>query len=110
MEIITGTADFDKAVKDSSFIMVDFYAEWCGPCKMMAPNIEDMLLDEKYSDLKVIKVNVDNDMDLADRYMINSIPALFFFKDGNLKPVYTEIGYHTLSELKTLVDKVRDIK
>jgi thioredoxin 1 len=65
-------------------VVVDFWAEWCGPCKMLGP-VLDEIAAEKGDAVKVVKVNVDEEPDLAVEYGIRNIPALFFFKDGELK-------------------------
>ena len=65
-------------------VVVDFWAEWCGPCKMLGP-VLDEIATEKGDAIKVVKVNVDEEPDLAVEYGIRNIPALFFFKDGELK-------------------------
>ena len=64
-------------------VVVDFWAEWCGPCKMLGP-VLDEIATEKGSTVKVVKVNVDEEPDLAVEYGIRNSPALFFFKDGEL--------------------------
>ena len=75
------TAEFDAAVKAASVAMVDFWAEWCGPCKMLAPAIED--LAKQYDGRALVgKVNVDEEPDLARRFGIMSIPTVVFLKDG----------------------------
>ena len=79
MEIIN-TANFDEKIKDG-LVLVDFFADWCGPCKMLAPVIEK-LANEFADKLTVYKVNVDDDPDLARKFGIVSIPSLFLFKDG----------------------------
>lgn len=65
-------------------VVVDFWAEWCGPCKMLGP-VLDEIATEKADSVRVVKVNVDDEPDLAVEYGIRNIPALFFFKDGELK-------------------------
>ena len=65
-------------------VLVDFWAVWCGPCRMIAPAIEQ-LADEYAGKVKVGKVNVDDNQDLAAEYRVNSIPAVFIFKGGQLK-------------------------
>ncbi|MDB6133656.1 MAG: trxA 2 [Verrucomicrobiales bacterium] len=78
-------ATFQQEVLQATVpVVVDFWAEWCGPCKMLSP-VLDEIAAEKGSAVKVVKVNVDEEGDLAAEYGISSIPALFFFKDGELK-------------------------
>ncbi len=72
---------FDKALASGQLLMVDFWADWCGPCKMLAPVIEG-LGDEYESKAIVGKVNVDEEQELAIRYGVMSIPTVIFFKDG----------------------------
>lgn len=72
---------FDKALGESKLMMVDFWAEWCGPCRMLGPLIEDLAV--KYADKAVVgKVNVDEEQELAIRYGVMSIPTVIFFKNG----------------------------
>jgi thioredoxin 1 len=77
--------NFDSEVINSSVpVLVDFWAEWCGPCKMIGPII-DQLSSELGEQAKVGKVNVDNARDLAVKYNVRSIPLLLFFKNGEVK-------------------------
>ena len=74
---------FDKALKQPGLLVVDFWAEWCGPCKMLGPVIEQLAAD--YDGKAVVgKVNVDDEPELAQKYAIMSIPTVMFFKDGEL--------------------------
>ena len=91
--------EFAEAVSNG-LVMVDFYADWCGPCKMMSPVLEQ-LQEEFHDNLKVIKVNVDNDMNLARQFGIMNIPNIYLFRDG--KPVNQIIGYHPYNDLKRFV-------
>ena len=80
---------FDKALNDSKLMMVDFWASWCGPCRMLGPVIED--LANQYEGKAVVgKVNVDDEQELAIRYGVMSIPTVIFFKDG--KEIDRKVG------------------
>ncbi len=90
--------NFDKEVIDSELpVLVDFWAEWCGPCKMLTPILEE-LSKELEKKMIVIKVNLDENQDLAMKYSIRSIPTLLLFKDGDL--VDTKVGLASKSDLK----------
>ena len=71
--------NFEELTKDG-LVLVDFYADWCGPCKMIAPVLEE--IDSEEQDLNIVKVNVDEQGVLAQRYGVMSIPTLVLFKDG----------------------------
>ena len=78
------SADFEKTVLQADVpVLVDFWAEWCGPCRRVAPEL-DAVAQQMGSKAKIVKVNVDEEMDLAGRYGISSIPALLIFKGGKV--------------------------
>jgi len=82
-------ANFDnEVVKSQQPVLVDFWAEWCGPCKMIAP-ILDEIAKEKAGSVKVGKVNVDDNQSLSARYNVRAIPTLLFFKNGQLRDQVT---------------------
>jgi thioredoxin 1 len=83
-------ASFDSDVLKASIpVLVDFWAEWCGPCRAIAPSLEDMAKDMA-GQLTVAKVNIDENPSIASKYQIRSIPTLMVFKGG--KPVATRMG------------------
>ena len=83
MEIVDVTSDnFEEEVlKADKKVLVDFYADWCGPCKMLAPIVEEVA--SEHEDLKVVRINIDNEESIAMDYQIMSIPTLVLIKDGN---------------------------
>lgn len=91
-----------EVLKASVPVLVDFYADWCGPCKMMAPILDE--IDTQLGDkVSVCKVNVDNNMDLAQTYRIMNIPAMFIFKNGEIAEKI--IGATSKSNLVSLLEK-----
>lgn len=84
-------SNFDREVtQDGKPVIVDFWAEWCGPCKMIAPLLDE-IAREKADAVKVAKVNVDENQSLSIRYNIRAIPALLFFKNGQLRDQITGV-------------------
>ncbi len=73
----------NEVVKADQPVLVDFWAPWCGPCKMLGPVLEE-IANEKGDSLKVVKINVDENQDLAQKYDVMSIPTMFVFKDGEV--------------------------
>ena len=78
-------ATFDQALRDSEVpILVDFWASWCGPCRMIAPVLEEIAEEQKEA-VRIVKVDVDKNPELSNRFGIRNIPTLLFFKGGELK-------------------------
>lgn len=95
-------ANFDAEVKQSSVpVVVDFWAEWCGPCRMIGPSLEE--LSEEYGDkVKIVKVNVDENPESPAQLGVRGIPALFLFKNGEV--VSNKIGAAPKAALKAWID------
>ena len=85
-------------------VLLDFYADWCGPCKMLSPVLHE-IAGENAGALKVGKINVDEQMELAMRFQVSSIPMLVVFKDG--KAVAKSVGYRPKSEIAAMVEDAR---
>ena len=95
---------FDQEVlKASTLVMVDFWATWCGPCKIVAPVVEE-LAKEYEGKVNFVKVNTDENQDLATRFNIRGIPTLMFFKDGDVKDQV--VGAVPKAQLKSKIDSL----
>lgn len=95
-EVVITKENFEEEVlKSSKPVIVDFWATWCGPCKMLAPELAEIA--DTRADIKVGKINIDEEPELAMQFKIVSIPTVMLFKDG--KSVQTEIGYRTKEQL-----------
>ena len=101
---ITSFEDFKEKIAENETVLVDFYAVWCGPCKMLAPVLHE-IAEENTGALKVGKVNVDEQMELAMRFQVSSIPMLVVFKDG--KAVAKSVGYRPKAEIAAMVEGAR---
>jgi thioredoxin 1 len=89
--IIDGIEQFNKIIESTEKVLIDFYADWCGPCKMMGPIIEEICEDNLQDDLKICKVNVDKNSELAQKFSILSIPTLIYFKNGEISAKVTGV-------------------
>jgi len=93
---------FQKEVIESSIpVLVDYWAEWCGPCKMIAPILDD-LVSEYDGKLKIAKLNIDDNPQTPTKFGIRGIPTLMIFKDGN--PEATKVGALSKSQLTAFID------
>ena len=100
MPIHVTTDNFETEVLKSDVpVLVDFYADWCGPCKMLAPLLEQFA--QEHPQVKVCKINVDDQADLAMDYDVRSIPTLVVFKDG--KEANRSVGLISKSQLENLI-------
>lgn len=101
MEIVLTKDNFESEVINSDKpVMVDFWATWCGPCRMIAPVVEQIANEN--DNIKVGKVNVDEQMELAIKYKIDAIPAILFFKNGEL--VKKSVGFSEKNELLQIIN------
>lgn len=87
----------------SGLVLVDFFALWCGPCQLMAPIVEDMIKENKDDKVKIGKLNIDENQEIASQYNVMSIPTFLLFKNG--KVVDKKIGYGDKEELEQLITK-----
>ena len=99
MKILENKDDFKNIISKGK-VVVDFYADWCGPCKMLGPVLEEF--DKENNDVEVVKVNVDNFQDLAMEYKVMTIPNLIVFEDGEVKN--NSVGF---IDKDTLIDLVK---
>ncbi len=97
--------EFNVLTKKEGIILVDFYANWCGPCKMLTPILEQF--EEKTSgEVEIFKVDVDDNPELCGQFNITSIPTLLFFKNGNL--IFKELGFRSLDYLMEILNKIKE--
>lgn len=94
--------NFDQETGNTTMpILIDFWAEWCGPCKMMGPVVEK-IAEENSDTIKVCKVNVDNSPELAQKFNIMSIPTFIVMRDGSIKA--SSVGVQSKEQLLNLID------
>ncbi len=99
---IESKEQFKNEIKEGK-VIVDFFASWCGPCRMLSPLLEDL---EENEDVKVLKVNVDEQEEIASEFIVSSIPYLVFFKDG--KRINDHLGYIPYPALEKLKKEYLD--
>ena len=104
-ELNITSLNFENEVLNSDKpVLLDFYADWCGPCKMLAPTVHE-IAEENAGTIKVGKINVDEQMELAMRFQVSSIPMLVVFKDG--KAVAKSVGYRPKAEIAAMVENAK---
>lgn len=104
MKNIKNREEYNSIMEQSKPIILDFYADWCPPCKVQIPILEK--LDKTHGEnVDIVKVNVDQQADLARQYGIRSIPTIVLIKDGKI--LHQRSGVHSENELKTLIDNVK---
>ncbi len=100
MTIVTDETFEEEVLKSDKPVLIDFYADWCGPCKMLSPVIAEIA--DEHPEIKVCKVNVDENSQVAISLKVMSIPALFVFKDG--KPVASSVGFIPKAQVLDLIN------
>ena len=93
--------NFDEIISSNAKVLVDFYADWCGPCKMVGPLVAQIA--DEHDDVAVVKVNVDDEMELAEKFGGASIPTIILFKDG--KEAKKNIGAMSKAQLEEFISE-----
>ncbi|MFC4652168.1 thioredoxin [Lactococcus nasutitermitis] len=103
MEYTATDATFEEETKDG-VVLIDFWATWCGPCRMQAPILEQLADEYDESELKIVKMDVDENPATPQNFGIMSIPTLMFKKDGEV--VKQIVGVHTKAQLKAILEEI----
>ena len=98
---VNGESFEQEVLKNENLVLVDFWAPWCGPCKMLAPLFEE--LNDEINDVEFVKLNVDENPQQAARYRVASIPTLLAFKNGNI--VGQLVGFRPKEEIRAFIEK-----
>lgn len=101
MAVNVNDSTFDSEVlKSDKTTVVDFFATWCGPCRMLSPVLDE--LSEEHPEIKLCKVDIDRSPELTERFKITSVPTVLFFKGGEVK--HKSVGYVDKDDLAALID------
>lgn len=96
-------ANFDSIINDTKPVIIDFHALWCGPCKVQSPILKEVAT-ELGDRIRVIKIDVDQNQEVAGRYQIRSVPTLMIFRNGEIK--YKQSGVHTKQQLLNVLTTI----
>jgi len=91
---------FKDLINSETPVLIDFHADWCGPCKMMSPILVD-LKKKLGEEVKIIKIDIDKNRSLTSKYQVQGVPTLMLFKEGELK--WRKSGVHTASQLENMI-------
>ncbi len=94
--------NFNDIINSESLVLVDFYATWCGPCKMLMPLLDE-LANEVKGNARIIKIDVDKNEKIAQQYQVRGVPTLILFKNG--KPVWRQSGLATKKQLLSIINQ-----
>lgn len=103
MTDLINSTDFEKILMDNEFVLVDFFATWCPPCKMLAPILEQ--ISNERNDILVLKVNIDEFKSIADKYDIHAVPTLVFFK--NNEEVKRNLGFIGKDQIEQMIEELK---
>src|SRR5690554_2139926 len=101
IKAVNGESFEKEVLSNENLVLVDFWAPWCGPCKMLAPLFEE--LNDEINDVEFVKLNVDENPQQAARYRVASIPTLLAFKNGNI--VGQLVGFRPKEEIRAFIEK-----
>jgi len=103
-EINLNSTNFnEEVINTNKLVLIDFFATWCGPCKMLSPIISE-IANEYSNNIKICKINIDENQDLALEFNITSVPTLVFIKNGKI--VKSCVGFHSKSELNNMINNL----
>ena len=103
MADLINSTDFEKILMDNELVLVDFFATWCPPCKMLAPILEQ--ISNERNDILVLKVNIDEFKSIGDKYDVHAVPTLVFFK--NNEEVKRHIGFTGKDQLEQIIEELK---
>lgn len=103
MEIIREDEFEEKVLKNDKLVLVDFFANWCGPCKMLSPVLEEV--SNEVQDIEIFKVNIDDDENLAKKFGVMSIPTMIYFSNG--VDVEKVVGYRQKNQILETINNLK---
>lgn len=99
---LTNKSDFEKVINSNDKVIIDFFATWCGPCKMLAPMLDETA--SKNQGWTILEINIDQFKELAGKYNVQAVPTLLFIK--NKKIIETSVGFKPADQIQKIIDKI----